>query len=366
MDGAAWRADTEDLVRFALSVYRRSRVSFALHLHERLVPLVVLLFSVFSIALLSAPLRRKTPVEGSKEAIHSALPALLRFICPSGRSVWPPSYAALAKRASKSKKKLFVLPVDLLLHDILLSNVELRNAPEVLPALFRAPLAVGHYQLSLQVSKGLRAAAVRWFLSSQMLNVFYQPAPLSARIFEPEKHLPPPTPSRHPSLELTLDSVRSAHVESWIRALKNTCEKGETVAIHFTTLNPSVHLWSKELVLCAVPFLPRRYQGKDKKRTSNAATRTSAPLATPVHRILELLTSGNSGLDVISLNNISADYLAGLNHHAQNVEDNRNLRTTMIDDIGLEGWREERLMFSWEAGLYAANLLTRWVIMLRK
>ncbi|KZT29724.1 hypothetical protein NEOLEDRAFT_469830 [Neolentinus lepideus HHB14362 ss-1] len=368
MDITAWTVDGEDLLRFALSVYRRSRLSVLSHLHERLLPLVVLLFSVYSIALLSAPLRKRRSEINSKEAIHNALLALLRFICPSGRSVWPASYVALARQASRTEKRSFALSIESLLRDVVSGKIELRNAFDDLPALFRGSLSLGLYELTLEVDKGLWSAALCWFSFSQLPHIFYRPAPLSARISEEDRNFHPLAGSSLPHLELTLDGVPCAHVESFVRALQSVCERNQTVIINFTTLDPSVRLWSKELTLCVLPFLSRHHQGTDSdlKYRLDDSKRTAIPLTTSMHKILELLTSENNAFRVVSLFDISADYSARLDRHVQDLEADASLRTTAIDKLGLEGWRQERFMISWEAGLYTAHLLTRWMVVLRK
>jgi hypothetical protein len=85
-----------------------------------------------------------------------------------------------------------------------------------------------------------------------------------------------------------------------------------------------------------------------------------------LHRILELLTTGTAALALENVSNVSRQYADGLSAAATHLEEASATRAAFIRQWGDAGWREERLMMGWEAALFSAGLLMRWVVVVRK
>ena len=64
--------------------------------------------------------------------------------------------------------------------------------------------------------------------------------------------------------------------------------------------------------------------------------------------------------------NVSDEYADHLDEQAERLVTSEATRTKFQETWGMEGWREERLVATWEAALVRAEVLTRWVVVVEK
>jgi hypothetical protein len=107
--------------------------------------------------------------------------------------------------------------------------------------------------------------------------------------------------------------------------------------------------------------MPRKYLLRER-----GSCRTSTPLLTSLHRIIEVLSSGPSNNTIERITNVTANHVTALRMMEQALVEDRVLRMDLIRKWGVEGWREHRLMIAWEAGLLSAGYLQRWNVIVRK
>jgi hypothetical protein len=180
--------------------------------------------------------------------------------------------------------------------------------------------------------------------------------------FQGDSIFAPPLITRDASSVVCFDFLRPAHLKTFIRTLQSSLQPKTSVTFEFTTLGPSIALLSDPFVLCALPYLPRKYIHQ--REHSSLLPRTSNPLLTSLHHIIELATSGPSPLVLDSVQNVSGEYATILNAIAAELEDDRQQRSSFIDRFGKECWWEHRFLMSWESALLSAGYLTRWVVKL--
>jgi hypothetical protein len=171
-------------------------------------------------------------------------------------------------------------------------------------------------------------------------------------------------------VHLDFDYLPFSCLEPSLLELRATLTPGTSATLEFTTPAPHVAFLSPQFTLCAVPFLPRRHAAPPTSNStlpvSRARTRTATPLQASLHRILELLTTGTAALALENVSNVSRQYADGLSAAATHLEEASATRAAFIRQWGDAGWREERLMMGWEAALFSAGLLMRWVVVVRK
>ena len=171
---------------------------------------------------------------------------------------------------------------------------------------------------------------------------------------------------------LVLDDVPHASVRACIRAFQASLPADAPILVGFTTLDPTVKMFSTTFVKAALPFLPRRYISAkrlplpDTKRPFPSTSRTSASLLTSLDDILKALTTGTSPLVIESVQNVSEQYANHLNSLVHELTESSTSRKRFINRWSLEGWREERFLCTWEEALCRAGILTRWLILARK
>ncbi|KAF7363808.1 hypothetical protein MSAN_01038700 [Mycena sanguinolenta] len=170
-----------------------------------------------------------------------------------------------------------------------------------------------------------------------------------------------------PNAHLDLDYLPFSRLESSLLELRANLAPGAIATLEFTTSAPHVAFLSPHFTICAVPFLPRRYL-RSAAKTDRIRARTATPLQASLHRILELLTAAGPGvaLALENVSNVSKKYADGLNAAAEHLEEASATRAAFIRQWGEAGWREQRLMMGWEAALFSAGLLMRWVVVVRK
>jgi hypothetical protein len=95
-------------------------------------------------------------------------------------------------------------------------------------------------------------------------------------------------------------------------------------------------------------------------------------LLTSLHHIIKLLGNNSNSrsrspaVRIESVHNISGEYFKILQENATELEDLPIVRDPFVRKWGVEAWREHRFWMAWEAGLFGAGFLQRWVVVIRK
>ncbi|KAJ7256499.1 hypothetical protein B0H12DRAFT_1232828 [Mycena haematopus] len=254
--------------------------------------------------------------------------------------------------------------------------VEIRNYGD-LPDLFSETLLVYGWRVCLAVDAAWNFEVLRWVVASYFSWSLRGPVskyrPSLKRAHNTSKPKPSgqsPVFSITSNAHLDLDYLPFSNLEPSLLELRTTLAPGTFVTLEFTTLAPHVAFLSPHFTICAVPFLPRRHLRSATKIAPCwiHPTRTATPLQASLHRILELLTAAGPGvaLALENVSNVSKQYADGLNAAAEHLEGASGTRAAFIGQWGEAGWREQRLMMGWEAALFSAGLLMRWVVVVRK
>ena len=90
------------------------------------------------------------------------------------------------------------------------------------------------------------------------------------------------------------------------------------------------------------------------------------PLLTSLDGILRLILSGPAPLAVESVQNVSEQYASYLDRYVHELANLPKVRDKFVTQWGLAGWREERLLVTWEAALFRAGLMVRWVVLVTR
>lgn len=165
--------------------------------------------------------------------------------------------------------------------------------------------------------------------------------------------------SDHPSFTRSyndLDHIPIRRIEFELLNIQRTHLSGATFSIEFTCFAPGVAFLSSCYILCLVPFLYA-------SRGHQYRTHRFSVLALSLQKVIGLLN--NRYASILTVTNISSKQAAVLCCRERDMVYNGNLRNRLISDEGLVGWRRERFMLLWEAGLLSAGLLFRWRIILK-
>lgn len=167
---------------------------------------------------------------------------------------------------------------------------------------------------------------------------------------------------------LMLDAVPFAQLPAYIRAFQASLAPGMSAMLGFSTLGSSVQADSTQFLVASMPFLPRQYTHKPGScdELPQSARRTLIPLLTSLNQVLELVSSGPSPLLVESVQNVSDQYAGFLQDYTRDLTYLSSARDKFVSRWGVAGWREERLLGSWEAALFSTTILSRWLILVRK
>lgn len=173
---------------------------------------------------------------------------------------------------------------------------------------------------------------------------------------------------------LVLDAIPYAHLKAYIRSIQTSLPPGSSAMLGFSTYGDKPSLTSPSFVQAAIPFLARQYVTKKTAFGSGKSTAARCPsldmeptpLLTSLDSIFRLISSGSSPLVVESVQNVSEQYAIFLDRYAQELTDLPKVRDKFVAQWGLAGWREERLMVSWEAALFRAGLMVRWVVLVTR
>ena len=161
-----------------------------------------------------------------------------------------------------------------------------------------------------------------------------------------------------PQPSFDLDFVLYQDISVEIRRIQSLHQHGNFTTIEFSCLGSEIRLLSSDLVLCAIPFLPNDISVHGQAARIN---RTSTPLFVKLEEVIALLSSAGP-LFIKSIENVSSERAAMLHKLEQELVYNKNLRDEHIEDVNVVGWRKDRFMLAWEAGLLVAKKLVRWRI----
>ncbi|KAJ7137725.1 hypothetical protein C8R44DRAFT_727940 [Mycena epipterygia] len=294
-----------------------------------------------------------------------SLQALSTVIAPTFVA-WPREYVRLVDHFTLPRSKTLAISMTSLIDSVCDGAVEFRNYAD-LPELFSEKLVVYGWRVTLTLDTLWNLEVLRWVVGSHFS--WRQEGSSSKHTDRWAAHgaSEPPATSLSCSItsnpHLDLDYIPFSHLEPSLLRLRAALAPGTVATLEFTTPAPSTTFLSTPFNLCAVPFLPRKYAVGAPRRT-----RTATPLLASVHRVLELLAAGPgpAALTLERVENVSKTYAEGLNAAAGHLEDDRATRAAFIQQWGVAGWREQRLMMAWEAALFSAGHLTRWVVVVRK
>ncbi|KAJ6531310.1 hypothetical protein B0H19DRAFT_967011 [Mycena capillaripes] len=310
-----------------------------------------------------------------------ALQALFTVIAPTSVA-WPREYASLVTHSISTRSKNISISMSSLIGKVCGGEIEVRNYAD-LSDLFLGNLVVYGWRVSLALDTLWNFEVLGWVVGSYfwrrvflLLRIPHLRQPLKrlhgASQPKPTDSGPSASASLFPSFSLTsnahldLDHTPFSALEPVLLELRTTLAPGTFATLEFTTPAPHVTFPSPQFTLCAIPFLPRKHAracaGPNATSIAPARTRTATPLLASLHRVLELLTAGSGALALENVSNMSKQYTNGLTAAAAHLEDDRAARAAFVHQWGVAGWREQRLMMGWEAALFSARLLTRWVV----
>ncbi|KAJ7940273.1 hypothetical protein B0H13DRAFT_2260525 [Mycena leptocephala] len=289
-----------------------------------------------------------------------ALQALFTVIAPTSVA-WPREYAHLVAHSTSSRSKTISISMTSLINRVCDGAVEIRNFGD-LPDLFAENLLV--YGCHLRSTKNSQNRGQTDRTSNAHTGPPNPNPPTIAALSRPYPASPSPqthTRSRlHPFLAPRTLPAGTPH---------HACA-GHVRYARIHHLRTARHVPQPQFILCAVPFLPHKHAPPRPKPThaNDRRNRTATPLLASLHRVLELLTAGpgTGALALENVSNVSTKYAEGLTTAAERLEDDSATRAAFIHQWGEGAWREQRLMLGWEAALYSAGLLTRWVVIVRK
>ncbi|KAJ7286201.1 hypothetical protein C8J57DRAFT_1708554 [Mycena rebaudengoi] len=283
---------------------------------------------------------------------------------------WPKDYAQLVDHSSSSRARTLVISLSSLMRNIREGTVEIRNHDD-LPEILSDKLVVYGWRVGLGLDTFWNLEVLRW----AALNHFSWKKPIGTAERRPvlKRMHGSSTPKdegpqklisfsliANTNSQLDLDYTHFSHLEASILHIRNSLTPGTFETLEFTTPSQPIPFLSAQFILCSIPFLPRKYAIHTR---TPPRYRTSTPVLASINRILELLTAGPTLERVV---NVSEQYAAALNVRSLHLEDDKDCRAAFIQQWGLAGWREERLMMAWEAALFSAGWLTRWVVVIRK
>jgi hypothetical protein len=345
--------------------------------------------------------RRSSSQPSGDLRICAPLNAVLTFLTPTS-SVWPTSYLPNARHSILDGRATFSLPLHTLFDDVISGAIELRNPAVDLPAFIlrvhrpRGWAVMPYIKPSWHIHAVMRTVCLQLasfaplvgakpFNSSSefticaswlhILTKYMTAYPLSRTSFSIAS-LSKSQNKVTSSQELTmfvLDAVPYPCLTPHVRTLQTSLLPGASAILGFSTIGSLVSVWSAAYIQASIPFFGRRHITRasrkiiDLNRGSNIAhcpslDMTPTPLLTTLAHILKLLASGPVPSAVESVQDVSDQYASYLERYVQELTNIPKVRDRFISQWGVIGWREERLLVSWEAALFRARLMSRWVV----
>lgn len=165
-----------------------------------------------------------------------------------------------------------------------------------------------------------------------------------------------------------LDAVPYHQLAAYIHAFQCALPHGVSAMLGFSTLGPTVQSGSPQAIFASIPFLPRKNIKQVGTSTDllPSSRRSLVPLLATLNEVLDLLTSLPSPLVIASVQNFSDGHAQSVEDYVEDLTYVPSVRKQFVSEWGMDGWREERLLGSWEAALFKVGILTRWLILVRK
>ncbi|KAF8205781.1 hypothetical protein K438DRAFT_1670024 [Mycena galopus ATCC 62051] len=353
-------------------LYSRHLSQYAPHLATKLNSLNVLpcfvALCLLSILVFCSSRLSGHPISNPSDSIQ----ALFTVIAPTSVA-WPREYARLVTYSTSSRSKTISISMASLIGRVCDGAIEIRNYGD-LPDLFSENLLVYGWHICLALDAAWNFEVLRWVVGNHfswnLRGSSSKQRPSLKRAHNTSEPKPngesPFSFSITSNAHLDLDYVPFSRLEPSLLELRATLVPGTFATLEFTAPAPHVSFLSPHFIICAVPFLPRRHVAQIAPNSIHPRTRTATPLQASLHRVLELLTAAPGALALENVSNVSKQYAEGLNKAAEQLEDAGVTRAAFIRQWGEAGWREQRLMMGWEAALFSAGLLTRWLVVVRK
>ncbi|KAL4244920.1 hypothetical protein ABKN59_001455 [Abortiporus biennis] len=371
-----------------------------------IIALPYILLAVVLVFLPSAKnIRRKVLI--SNNDLRTAMEALLIFANPT-RSIWPPTYFAIARRAVSTRNHTLEIPLSTLIDSIITGKLELRDAHSHLPNLILGELEVQGWRIQLQVESSWWARVSTELVASRLgisnltalpivsetrpdvayhyplnsshttatssgtkvksysiANVSWIQLPAGPTELKYASSIRSSSPAlNRPDREHTLDNIPPSQLKSFIQHIKQTSHSVSSMSLCFSTLSTNFALSNPLYLLASIPFLVGQHVPPSSKPTTvqSGFRRTLTPLMFPLDAILRLLTSENSPLRIQLVKNISEEFASTIDDRMSMLERDVMTREVFLGFWGIEAWREERFCLAWEAALHRAGVLTRWKV----
>ena len=131
--------------------------------------------------------------------------------------------------------------------------------------------------------------------------------------------------------------------------------------VTFSTISAPLVLLST-ITLCGLPFFLRTPPAEP------------TPVLLGLRRVVKSLSSVSIGLGttaeegklmVKSVEDTSETYAGMLLETIRQMEDDTDLRQSLVDELGVRGWRRGMFCLELEAALYKAGLMKRWEVLVR-
>ncbi|KAI0818975.1 hypothetical protein BC629DRAFT_689880 [Irpex lacteus] len=301
------------------------------------------------------------------------LQALITVITPT-ESRWPAYYHNITRRNSSARDPYIQLSLNRLWDDLLSGTVELLRPELSLPDLITDQLYAYGWRFRLIVDCGWMLGCMLRVLAARLACVLPQWNTILRPTLKPVPQLDSPNANYKPALSLDrsvlmLDDVPYRSLTAYIRTFQRSLLPGTSAIVGFSALGTS-SLTSSQFVMAALPFLPRKYiratTSKSYETIPQSARRTLTPVLTSLESVLRMLSSGPDALIVDSVQNVSDSYTGYLYDYVDELVKRSSTRDRFVTQWGMEGWREEVLTGQWEAALFSAQMLKRWLVVVRK
>ncbi|KAI0086358.1 hypothetical protein BDY19DRAFT_908336 [Irpex rosettiformis] len=301
--------------------------------------------------------------------------ALITVITPT-ESRWPTYYHDVARRSTSVRGSHIELSLSHLWNDILDGKVEFLRLESSLPDLMTGRMCAYGWKIRLRIGFTWSLGCKFHVYMARLDTILKWKTPRS-----PNFQITSGTPQLKssdiyyetvfPSMQpvLMLDDVPYSSLAAYIRAFQESLDLDTSAIVGFSAMGSSA-LPNSQSVMASLPFLPRKYVHPSRSTALNAippsARRTLTPVLTSLESILQLLSSGPQQFIIDSVQNASDQYARYLQDYAEDLVNRSFVRDKFVNRWGMEGWREEVLMGQWEAALFSAGILKRWLVVVRK
>ncbi|KDR73537.1 hypothetical protein GALMADRAFT_251264 [Galerina marginata CBS 339.88] len=267
---------------------------------------------------------------------------------------WPLSFFSCFKSVRLASSSCIEIDLMDLMEQILQGRIELRDSSDA-KYLFRGQLLIYGWSIKVYTCANWWVKTAIW-IAQQHLSVKRACTRENQRESTCNSHT---FIAEHSPRFYDLDLVQYLDLNAEISRIQLLTQSTSSTIVEFSCLAMPTGFLTHQFMLCAIPFVPYLAGEKHGSRKN----RTSAPLLAKLPDILSLFPAGTSMIDNVV--NISYQHAISLQSMEKELVDNKRVRQEYIRDVGMVGWREDRLMLVWEAGLLQCGLLNRWRITLK-